>query len=402
MHRTSRGSLLPLCEYPKINNMTWRETILLGITLAFVALILSVAPGKAPITEDAYETAETPGTFEATTTVAFFPEAEVAPPPKVQVIHTPEPAEQIPVVQQAPPPPADNEESSGVSRLENPYPFAPLPEETLNANARAALIHILCIVNGDQSVSGSGVLIDARGVVLTNAHVGQFVLLSEVSSNITCTARTGTPAKAAWKMRTLYMPSTWVDEHAQDLRSPQPKGTGEHDYALFLLEPLPDTPRPPAVPMLYDVREAVSFEGDSVLLASYPAGFVGAQIIQSGLYPVTTFTNLGTIYTFEENSIDVLSLGGVIVAQGGSSGGAVVNRWGRLVGIIVTTSEGKTTAERDLRAITLAHIDRSMRGHTELGLREFLDGDILTHANDFRVTHLSDLAQKLIDQIPQH
>src|SRR3989344_640209 len=208
MHRTSRGSLLPLCEYPKINNMTWRETILLGITLAFVALILSVAPGKAPITEDAYETAETPGTFEATTTVAFFPEAEVAPPPKVQVIHTPEPAEQIPVVQQAPPPPADNEESSGVSRLENPYPFAPLPEETLNANARAALIHILCIVNGDQSVSGSGVLIDARGVVLTNAHVGQFVLLSEVSSNITCTARTGTPAKAAWKMRTLYMPST--------------------------------------------------------------------------------------------------------------------------------------------------------------------------------------------------
>ena len=394
--------MLLSCEYPKINNMTWWETILFGAALAFIGFVLSVAPIEAPVPEGVSGTTEVPEISVSTTTVSFFPEADILPPPKKQVIRMPEPEEQIPAVQQTPPEPQDETEGNQVARLQNPYPFAPLPEDSLNKNSRGALVNILCIVNGDQSVSGSGVLIDLRGVVLTNAHVGQFVLLSEVSSSVTCTARTGAPARSAWKMRTLFMPSQWVAEHAKDLRSPQPQGTGEHDYALFVLEPLENTTVQGVVPMLYDTREGVSFEGDSVLLASYPAGFVGAQIVQNGLYPVTTFTNLGQLFTFKDSSIDLLSLGGVIVAQGGSSGGAVVNRWGNLIGIIVTTSEGETTADRDLRAITLAHIDRSIREHTGFGLREFLGGDILTHANDFRVTHLSALAQKLIDQIPQH
>lgn len=384
--------------------MTWREIICFGAAVAFTGFILSTVPPavEAPTPEVVYEPAHSENTpLKATTTLAFFPEAEISPPPKVQKMPEPDaPGEQLPIVQQTPPAPSAND-AERVERLQNPYPFAPLPEETLNVNARNALVNILCIVNSGQSVSGSGTLIDSRGIVLTNAHVGQYILLSEVSSNVICTARTGAPAKPAWKMRTLYMPATWVEEHAKDLRSPQPKGTGEHDYALFLLEPLPDTSAPNATPMLYDTREGVSFEGDSVLVAAYPAGFVGAQIIQNGLYPVTTFANLGRLYTFKETSIDVLSLGGVIVAQGGSSGGAVVNRWGRLVGIIVTTSEGATTAERDLRAITLAHVDRSMRQHTGLSLREFLGSDILAHANDFRVNHLSELAQKLVDEIPQ-
>lgn len=382
--------------------MTWRNIIFFAAALMFMGFALSAVPAaiEAPEPETVRKAVRSESiAVKATTTVAFFPEAETVPPPKKQPPPEPVPAKQIPAQQTVvPPPPA--EDAQRVERVQNPYPFAPLPEETLNVNTRNALVNILCIVNGDQSVSGSGILIDARGVVLTNAHVGQYILLSEVSLDIICTARAGTPARPAWKMRTLYMPPTWVEEHAKDLRSPQPQGTGEHDYGLFLLEPLPNASLPDAVPMLYDSREGVSFEGDSVLVAAYPAGFVGAQIIQNGLYPVTTFTRLGKLYTFEEMSIDVLSLGGVIVAQGGSSGGAVVNRWGRLVGLIVTTSEGATTAERDLRAITLAHIDRSMRTDTGLGLRDFLGSDILAHANDFRINQLPTLAQKLVDEIP--
>lgn len=78
----------------------------------------------------------------------------------------------------------------------------------------------------------------------------------------------------------------------------------------------------------------------------------------------------------------------------------MVNIWGRMVGIIVTTSEGETTAERDLRAITLAHVDRSLRAHEGVGLADFLS-NVEARGNEFRTRKLGELAQKLLDEIPR-
>lgn len=297
-----------------------------------------------------------------------------------------------------------NEEE--VLRIKSPYPFAPFSGDVLNTASRVALVNIACTVeNGaSQAVTGSGMFIDPRGVVITNAHIGQYVLLSEVSSGIKCVGRSGAPAQDKWNLRIMYMPEKWVSEHAKDLRVSQPMGTGEHDYAILLADPLSsDAPRVPFPYVPLDVREAVAFQGDTVLLAGYPAGFIGAFIAQNNLYPATTFTVIGRMFTFQESavSIDLFSLGGVILAQGGSSGGAVMNAWGRLVGIIVTTSDGKTTSERDLRAISLSHVDRSMHAHEGIGLTEFLDGNVEVRANSFRTNKLGALAQKLIDEIPQ-
>lgn len=296
------------------------------------------------------------------------------------------------------------ENDAEVARIKNPYPFAPFSGNVLNTLSRVALINIACTVeNGaSQAVTGSGMFIDPRGVIVTNAHIGQYVLLSEVSTGIKCVGRSGAPAQGKWNLRIIYMPDKWVSEHAKDLRVPQPMGTGEHDYAILLADPLsPDMPRTPFPYVPIDTREAVAFQGDTVLLASYPAGFIGAFIAQNNLYPVTTLTMIGRMFTFQESavSIDLFSLGGVILAQGGSSGGAVMNAWGRLVGIIVTTSDGKTTSERDLRAISISHVDRSMRTHEGIGLTEFLDGNVEIRANSFRENKLGALAQKLIDEL---
>ena len=379
--------------------MSSRYSIFVVALSALLAFTILTSDTTVPQVDTAIVTPET-----AEKQTSNFPTAPAAttspakPEPKPVPAKKPVQPDPQPVLQSTP---STNNEQQ-VARVQNPYPYPQLPSSALDTITRAAIINILCIVNSGESVSGSGVVIDPRGVVLTNAHVGQYVLLSEVSSNITCTARAGSPAQPAWKLRTLFMPSMWVDVHAKDLRSPQPTGTGEHDYALLLINKLDTVAIPPPItPLAYETREGVAFEGDPVLLASYPAGFVGSFIVINNLYLTSTFASILKLYTFKTSSIDLLSLGGVILAQGGSSGGAVVNMWGNLVGIIVTTSEGKTTADRDLRATTITHVDRSIREHTGVGLSEFLNGDILERADDFRVNHLAELAQKLVDQVPQ-
>ena len=67
-------------------------------------------------------------------------------------------------------------------------------------NLRKALVNIICTVSAGtvlRSISGSGVIISSKGVVLTNAHIGQYFLLSDYPSkgNTFCVIRTGSPAK---------------------------------------------------------------------------------------------------------------------------------------------------------------------------------------------------------------
>jgi hypothetical protein len=87
-------------------------------------------------------------------------------------------------------------------------------------------------------------------------------------------------------------------------------------------------------------------------------------------------TTIKKLLTFIQQTVDLISLGGIIQAQGGSSGGAVVNEWNRLIGLIVTTSPGETTGERDLRALTLSYIDRDMAVQTGQNLTAFLGSDV--------------------------
>ncbi len=387
-------------------------SILLLAILSLSALSFSSAPDTAETT-----LRETQDLSSETATVASTSDKEIFNGDFTQTIPGEKPTPTFPIpkirtekarivqaIIPAPPAVAVQEPAEPqVTRVQNPYPFPPFSTEALNTISRSALMNIICTVtDSGETVTGSGVFIDARGVIMTNAHIGQYVVLSEVSSDITCVGRTGAPAKPYWKLRVVFMPEKWVQEHAKDLRSPQPTGTGEHDYALLAAEPLTaNDPSTPFTHVAVDVREAVVFQGDNVFLVSYPAGFIGGFLVQNNLNPATTVAQVRKLFTFQESTIDLLSLGGVILAQGGSSGGGVLNAWGRLVGIIVTTSDGKTTEERDLRAITVAHIDRSMRAHMGMSIAEFLDSNLQEHVNDFRVNKLNELAKMLTNEIPK-
>ncbi len=293
--------------------------------------------------------------------------------------------------------PTRKEAADEATRINAPYPFPTETIGSLNKAARLALVNILCTPSGGslKSISGSGVIIDPRGVILTNAHVAQYILLSESARlDLSCTVRTGAPAVERWVARVLYMPPVWVETHAHEISMDRPMSTGEHDYALLLITRSVDgTPLPSFPHLPVDTRETIAFTGDQVMVASYPAEFQGDSAAQFSLYPVSSITSIGRLFTFTAKTVDLLSLGGVAEAQSGSSGGAILNMWGRLVGLIATASEGDTTADRDLRALTLSYIDRDLVAQTTFTLPMILAGDVRALELDFNTR----AAPRLID-----
>ena len=287
-------------------------------------------------------------------------------------------------------------------RIENPYTTPPLASGDVNAMTRAALVNILCYANNGslRPISGSGVIIDPRGIILTNAHVAQYVLLSQSPRfDLKCYIRSGSPAAVHWVPRVLYIPPVWVRAHVADINADRPLGTGEHDYGLLSIAASVDGSPLPELPFVApDTREAVAFIDNTVLIASYPAEFTGASAA-SNLYPASTFTTVQQFLTFTTGSVDVISVGSVIQAQSGSSGGAIVNEWGRLVGVITTTSEGTTTAQRELRGITLSYIDRDLVAQTGAGLSAMLAGDTVAKTDEFFTTQSPLLIQQFLKQL---
>src|SRR3989344_2950501 len=83
--------------------------------------------------------------------------------------------------------------------------------EAAAATLRAALVNIICTApqgSGIHSISASGIIVSPSGYVLTNAHVAEYFLLS--GRGISCTLRTGDPARVAYKAELAYLPAKWM------------------------------------------------------------------------------------------------------------------------------------------------------------------------------------------------
>lgn len=283
-------------------------------------------------------------------------------------------------------------------------PATPANFDAVNTVARNAVVNITCTAPGaDSPISGSGVLIDPRGVILTNAHVAQYVLLKDSGQiALSCMARIGSPAEDAWHVEVLYISSEWIRDHAADIRSEHPLGTGENDYALLRVTgSVNATSVPSPFPSItFNTNfESVS-KGQQVLVASYPAGFAAGMAAFSHLALVSTITAIKDLFTFSDaHTADLISLGGIIVAQSGSSGGAVVDQWKSLIAIIATASTATETGDRDLRAITLFHINQSMMKETSKDLTSYVGGNLDVTEAAFKKGLEPDLIKALIDAL---
>ncbi len=248
-----------------------------------------------------------------------------------------------------------------------------------------SLVNILCQYSTDEytrTTTGTGFFIDTRGVILTNAHVAQFLLLETVDTKVTdaeCIIRSGDPATPQYHAELLFISPTWILKNAQLISEEKPRGTGEYDYALlYVSDSLNDTELPATFPALPFHTEYLSknLTGSTLLTAGYPAEKIFREGARAALTPKIASTTLEEFYTFGSNYADIFSLSASLVGEQGASGGPVVHPEIGAIGLIVTKGEDTSSSTHRLRALTLSYIHRTITEETGFSLLDNTRGDL--------------------------
>jgi hypothetical protein len=249
---------------------------------------------------------------------------------------------------------------------------------------RGALVNILCYVPAGStlhSISGSGIFIDPKGIILTNSHIAQYFLLADRGAS--CTIRSGSPAIDSYKANLIYISPLWLNANAKVLTQDTPSGTGEYDFALLAVsQSATASPLPTVFPYISPATTP-PIAGTPVAIASYGAQFLQSSQIASDLFPTIVFGSVKDVFTFATNTIDVLALGGSAAAQEGSSGGGIADASNKLVGTITTSTISGSTDTRSLGAITASYIRAEYANETGQALDSLLSESTASSISNF-------------------
>lgn len=286
-----------------------------------------------------------------------------------------------------------------------------IPKTVTNETIEHALVNIFCQYKTDEYIrttTGTGFFINKKGVLLTNAHVAQFLLLEHVDDSVIdaeCVVRTGNPAEPKYAAELLFISPTWILNNAKLIMDEAPRGTGESDYALLYVhkalgtDALPDT-----FPTLHTYTDFLSksLTGASVFSAGYPAEKLFREGARAKLTPVVATTTIGELYTFGSNYADIFEISGSSVGEQGSSGGPIVHTEKGALGLIVTKGSDAGGLEKSLRALSLSYIDRTITEETGFTLMQNTQGNLEYRAEVFKKALIPYLSTLLKTEIIEH
>jgi hypothetical protein len=263
---------------------------------------------------------------------------------------------------------------------------------------KKSVVNIYCsriVGNRIQKVTGSGVFVDTSGVILTNAHVAEYFLLAQNGNNTNCYIRTGSPAVSSYRAKLVYLPGEWVNANRNNLSLSTLTGTGEHDYALLVITERVRNDAPNTPLTFLNPSDNSLVQNQNIFVAGYPAGFSDVKILDSALYELTKSTTVTNVSSFTGNTVDVINTGPTSVAEHGSSGGAVTTDEGSLAALIVATTIDSQTGGKNIQAITLPYIKRSIKNSSGKSF-DSLIANARDEANNFEKTTLPILANTLL------
>ena len=274
--------------------------------------------------------------------------------------------------------------------------------QATDSSAVEALVNIFCNYTTEEyirSTTGTGYFIDSDGIILTNAHVAQFLLLEDIEGSTECIIRTGNPAEPTYEADLLYISPAWVQKHAELITQDRPQGTGERDYALlYVTSGLDDKPMPRHFPALSFDTELMRINtvNDTVFASGYPAETLfAAGSASAKLVPKQATTSIAELMTFGSNYADIFTIAGSDIGEQGSSGGPVVNEAGDAIGLISTRGDDTAFGEGSLRALTISYIDRTITQETGFTLQDNLGGNLPYRAQLFKDTLVPFLRDRL-------
>lgn len=285
------------------------------------------------------------------------------------------------------------------------------------------LVNIFCsqkIGNLRRIITGSGVLINDDGTVLTNAHVAEFPLIADASSKIMCLARTGSPAKATHSVKVAFISPDWINKNAIHINQ-NVLSTGQYDYAILKITPLDSssnaTKYSNSIEMLKDDlihNTSISDElniGSKLVAAAYPADIFGTKGVDSDLISKKEYLTVNNLFSFDNSgerlvedtsTKDVIETSPSNIAQVGSSGGAVANIRNELIGTITTVVDSAThpnTSSKYIRAISTNYVDKDIKRYFPDGLSYIANYGSNKLKNDFDTKYRSSLTNLLLENL---